>query len=67
MVTRQEFGFVFFFSRVGEVHFSEPLHGNYDPTFAEAVVCSRGPALQHATGLGASLCGPSHHLDFGWK
>jgi len=67
MVARQEFGFVLFCSRVGEDHHSKILHGNYDPTFAEAFFCSRGHALQHATGLSASLCGPSRHLDVGWK
>ena len=61
---RQELGFVFFCSLVGQDHFSKILHGNYHPTLAEAFVFARGPALQHATGLGASLCGRSRHLDF---
>ena len=64
---RPELGFVSYCSPAGQERLSNTLHGNYDPTFAEAFVCSRDPALQRATGLGASLSGPSRHLDFVWK
>jgi hypothetical protein len=49
MVTRQELGFVIFCSRTGRDYFSKTLYGNYDQILAEAFVCSRSPALQHAT------------------
>ncbi len=62
---RLEFRYAFFCSPTSWVCLSKSWHENCPPTLAEASVCSRGHALQHATGLDASWSDPSRHLELG--